>query len=280
LPAADFCGPDSFTYHASDGLLDSNVATVSIDVVCVTDPATFLVTKSFSDGSAAEVEVTLSCNNGLPLEQSFVISEGHPVNFVLTNYTEGQADCAITETGLASGYTPSYDNGTAVSADSCAYVDLTEGAHTCTITNAADPSTFTVWKEWEIGGAVGDAVELSANITIECDGRVIMAIDGVPLHSYEDAVTASLVGDGDSVEVTLSTANGPAVCWAFEEITQSGVESEDDCGQRSIPAGGSSSCTITNTVFFEGIPALNRWGLAILVLLTLGVGLIGLRRIA
>jgi VCBS repeat-containing protein len=37
-PNADFSGVDTFTYHASDGPLDSNVATVSITVNAVNDP--------------------------------------------------------------------------------------------------------------------------------------------------------------------------------------------------------------------------------------------------
>ncbi|MEZ4638721.1 MAG: cadherin-like domain-containing protein [Caldilineaceae bacterium] len=34
----NFCGTDSFTYHAHDGLFDSNVATVTLNVSCVNDP--------------------------------------------------------------------------------------------------------------------------------------------------------------------------------------------------------------------------------------------------
>jgi hypothetical protein len=37
-PDENFCGSDSFTFQAHDGQLNSNVATVSIDVVCVNDP--------------------------------------------------------------------------------------------------------------------------------------------------------------------------------------------------------------------------------------------------
>jgi VCBS repeat-containing protein len=39
-PDANYCGPDSFTYHANDGMQDSNIATVSIDVTCVNDAPT------------------------------------------------------------------------------------------------------------------------------------------------------------------------------------------------------------------------------------------------
>jgi hypothetical protein len=44
-------------------------------------------------------------------------------------------------------------------------------------------------------------------------------------------------------------------------------------------SGDEIACEIVNTVFFEGIPTLNRFGMAILALLMLGVGLIGFRRL-
>ncbi|MCH8058292.1 MAG: IPTL-CTERM sorting domain-containing protein [Proteobacteria bacterium] len=42
--------------------------------------------------------------------------------------------------------------------------------------------------------------------------------------------------------------------------------------------GDSEECTIINTAFFEGIPTLNQYGLAIMALLMLGVGFVGFRR--
>jgi hypothetical protein len=61
----------------------------------------------------------------------------------------------------------------------------------------------------------------------------------------------------------------------------SGVEPYPDggiCPWEPLGPGGSESCTFTNTIFFEGIPTLNQYGLALLALLMLGIGAVGLRR--
>jgi hypothetical protein len=47
-----------------------------------------------------------------------------------------------------------------------------------------------------------------------------------------------------------------------------------------VTLGQGASCTITNTRFFEGIPALNPFGLAGLALLLLWSGWIAFRRYA
>lgn len=239
--------------------------------------ATFAVTKAFSDGNDDEVEVMLSCNNGLPLEQSFTISEGNPVFFVITEFTPGEADCEITETGASGGYTPSYDNGSVVSSVSCAYDDIASTNYSCAITNAADPATFTVTKDWVIEGAVRDEVIEEAQVTIDCSSD-ILSIDDKLIIEPDGSVTAYLSGNGDSVTVTVDTTLGSTSCSAYESIFQTGIESENNCGSRSIAAGGSSSCTITNTVFFEGIPTLSQYGMALMALLMLGLGFVGLRR--
>jgi hypothetical protein len=54
---------------------------------------------------------------------------------------------------------------------------------------------------------------------------------------------------------------------------------QSECANLTVRAGQGASCSVTNTVFFEGIPALNRFGLAILSLLMLTVGLLFFRRL-
>ena len=77
----------------------------------------------------------------------------------------------------------------------------------------------------------------------------------------------------------MDVTEGSAECSASESILQSGVESSSSgCGPVDLGPGGSHTCTFTNTVFFEGIPTLSQYGLAIMALLMLAVGYIGFRR--
>ena len=73
-------------------------------------------------------------------------------------------------------------------------------------------------------------------------------------------------------------------CYATENLVSDAVEVDNGCGDSEADAaievgiGMGDECTITNTVFFEGIPTLNQYGMAILALLMLAVGFVGMRR--
>ncbi len=68
-------------------------------------------------------------------------------------------------------------------------------------------------------------------------------------------------------------------CRVEETVFDSAVEIDNGCNDLEISAAsGGASCLITNTVFFEGIPTLNQYGMALLALLMLGLGLVGFRR--
>ena len=65
-------------------------------------------------------------------------------------------------------------------------------------------------------------------------------------------------------------------------MDSSAVESSSTCeGGVGFAVGDTvKTCAITNTVFYEGIPTLSQYGLALLALLMLGVGFVGIRRFA
>ena len=266
-----------------DGYYESQ-RTAGCDVVPVADGATynctltnqetvarFHVTKDFSDGSTDDVEVTLACDTGLPLVQSLVIAGGDDtgVTFVVTDFVDGTMTCWVDEVTN----TPGYD----VEDSSCKWnlVNSIDSPFGCEINNIAQDGTFTVYKEWNIDNMGGDIIDLETPVTIWCSNPIIGGSAGLGGYIYTE-----ILGDGDYVSVKVKTLAGPATCSATESQAQSGVEASGCEDVYTITAGGSESCTFTNSVFFEGIPTLNQYGLALLALLMLGVGMVGFRRFA
>lgn len=234
--------------------------------------ALFKVTKTFSDLNEAEVEVTLSCNTGLPLEQTATITGGDSegVTFTVKDLPGADADCEIRESGGPDGYTVAYNAG-----QGCEWSDLAPGYYVCFISNTADDATYTVVKDWVFERDGGLPVTAEADVTIICD----RPIDGGEHDGFW--YLSGTLGDGDKLVATVDVSQGAAWCSASERNSQSAVEStRSDCDDTRLGPGGSHTCTITNTVFYEGVPTLSQFGLAILVLLTLGVGFVGLRRFA
>lgn len=291
IEIAGFASTGDSAATCDNGLTAGAEATVAFNLSTIF--TSFRVTKDFSDDNPLPVEVFLRCQTGLPLEQSFTITDPAVggqwpgVNFVIGNYEPGTLDCRVFERPVPGGYSPDYaagvDDGVAGDVfddeDGCWYEDVVEGGFTCEITNNADPGEFTVTKHWAIQGAEGDEVIEEAQVQITCDDT-ILSLNGSPLQIQTNSIGVYLVGDGDSATIEVDTSAGTANCGASEQLTQSGVESDDsDCAMRPIPAGGSSSCDIYNVVYFEGIPTLSPRGLALMVLLMLGVGLFGYRRI-
>lgn len=274
--AAATCGAVEPTDLASLGFPDlANVLSVEGSVAESLPRGTFRVDKVFTDSNPAEVNVAISCNTGLPLEQTFDISEGNGVVFIVKDYADGAMDCLITETPVP-GYTTEYFDGTTTNNTGCAYdaVGFSQG-NICIITNTPGPVTVTVNKEW-IYQNTGNDIDESFEFEILCDAVITGGTD-IGEGWYSDG--GSGVGD-DSFDFEVFPTLGGNVCSATEIPTEeSGIVTDSsDCQNMPIGIAQGAECTITNSVFFEGIPTLNQYGMALLALLMLGVGVVGFRR--
>jgi len=230
-----------------------------------------LVTKTFADSFPGEVDVTLTCNGGLPLEQSATIQGGDPdgVRFTVTNIIDGETDCTVTETAGPDGYTPSYNGGP----DNCTFENITSGALSCSITNMPDDGSYTVNMVWELDGPGAAPVD-DVEVQIVCDQD-----NGGDFEAPGVWVVTEYLDAGESATVAVDTSNGDAECWAIQEdLEASGIETSNGCSPEDVSVGEQASCEITNSLFFEGIPALSHYGMALMALLMLGVGFVGFRR--
>ena len=252
------------------------------------DVAHFTVQKQYVDGNdQTPVTLNIRCQTGLPLEQSFTVLPAPgpfgalEVEFTVDSFEDGALDCEIWETEPAN-YTPTYEcfseGACAASATACGFSDVSGGQENlCLIRNYPDPVAVVVTAEWFYGQAEGPTDEL-VHVDLHCrnfqdgDGTVV---DGVmhwtwPFSSGAPAQTA----------VVYPRFDGATECRTETRGSSSAVESASTCADWTpvLPGAGSVACTITNTVFFEGIPALSPLGLAVLSLLVLVTGFVATRR--
>lgn len=248
--------------------------------------ATFAVWKDFDDDNPAEVLVTLSCNTGLPLEQSKLITDNDayplrgqadgffvgdpPVNFVVVDFTDGQMDCEITEE-VPDGYSVQYVDAIGSNSTSCSFDDIPHGgAHTCQINNSLQRVDVDVTKVW-----IDENPQFEASNVAEANWFCSNVAFG------NNSGLLDFNGNPDTRTFSVYPSwNGGTDCEITETfVADGGVEIDDsDCDSVLVFPGEGGSCTIFNTRLYEGIPTLSQYGLAVLALLMLGIGFVGFRR--
>jgi len=250
--------------------------------------ARFDVSKVFADGNTTSINVVITCNTGVPLSQDADITAAAGVVFVVASFDPAIGSCTIIEDGEA-GYTGSYvANGGAASATSCVIDsgNFAEGDQTCAITNSPTPIPVSVTKEWNMEGAGGNEVDMDSTFYVISMGSISggsACSDSPAGEGYDDYYCAMLYFSGEGTQsVAVTPEVGGTTVYIEEDNQDSAVVVTNDCGGSVTvsPGDAAESCTFTNTVFFEGIPTLNQYGMAILALLMLGVGFVGFRRFA
>ena len=184
----------------------------------------------------------------------------------------------------------------------CGWLDVQPGdVNLCEIFNDPSPVEVEVIKVWEMFGAETQDINTNVKVTLFCDAEIV---DGTQMNKdvwfkdqkikdYTDD-EGKYVGEGSAIFEVIPdwypTETNPnkdqtyTECWVEENVKSDLVEVDNGCGDTrqstaiQVAVGMGDECTITNTVFFEGIPTLSQWGMAIMALLMLGVGFVSMRR--
>lgn len=253
----------------------------SLAMAQVNTRATFDVTKDFADGNNVdEVTVSMSCNTGTILDQVKTLGDNDSVEFVVVSFTDGTLNCSITESGGPDGYSATYTSNSNTPTQ-CSWVGVVDGYEgTCAIVNEPDEVEIEVTKTWNIVGDNND-VNLDFRLRAYCN------------NVFDDEISEVVLGAGGYEKIGTEYGEGPGSedfsfwvrpgfpssnCYVNETIYDSAIEVDNGCGSLTVSAGQDASCEIVNTVFFEGIPTLSQYGMAIMALLMLGVGFVGFRR--
>jgi hypothetical protein len=289
------------TDNPDGGEPEQTMVSWPLEVTVVGRNAVFRVTKDFDDDNPAGVTVTLECNTGLPLQQSAVIHDPDAglnlnpgdftfVDFVIVDFEPGAMDCDVTEV-VPFGYTESYfadvgANGVAGSVfaddDGCHYEAVESADFICEITNELDIVPVTVYKEW-----IDDHPEYNlptfAEITLWCNAPIYYLVaeaeqaSGQMEGGYYSASQYIQPGFPGNFGV-YPDWDGSTHCFVTE-TPEAGVEQDlSDCEFIPLAPGQGGECTVVNTRLFAGIPTLSQYGLILMALLMLGVGLIGFKR--
>lgn len=259
------------------------------DFVNAPERATFRVTKDFDDDNPAAVSVSLVCNTGLPLMQEAEVSEfGEPfsqIEFVIGDFVPGDLDCDVFEDPVPTGYEQSYvagDNPDALYASlssdeaGCHFEGVQTGTFDCAITNTLLPVEVTVNKEWIDENPQFNS-PLWVDITLRCANSDII---GAYNCGNDECVDAFIDPDNPGVFGVYPAWDGSSECSVSEQHDASVLAELGDCETLALAPGVGAECTIVNTRLYAGIPTLSQYGLALLALLMLGVGLVSFRRLA
>ena len=180
--------------------------------------ADFRVVKDFSDDNAMGVTVSLVCTTGDVSPPSQLVSEGNPVSFQVSGFTDLSTEsCTATEDPIPLGYT-STDNGTCTASLEVA---------TCTIVNTLNEAGFTVRKDFEDNNT--DPV----SVTLICTSGTV------------DPADAQLVTESAPFTFIVKGYDGDPTCTGTEAPIPPSYASTGTCSA-SLSA---QECTI-----FNGVP--------------------------
>ena len=285
------------------------------DITPAPGTANIVVAAIQLDGNTEDsVLVSITCDNGTIAPTNAVLGNGEGQVFVIDNLGTSTAECTVTQSAL-SDYDSLYlcdptadaagdaqcGNPDALSETSCSYAAVAaDQAGYCAIYNLPSFVDVDVTKVWEEFGAEQADFDTDVRLTLFCEATGLFGgeIDGgtrfgsgpwfrtVILSDYTDE-DGDYIGEGTvtfGVRPTwYPTESDPddqeyQECYVQEDINNSAIEVDNGCTGIEVSAGMGDECTITNTVFFEGIPTLSQYGMANMALLMLGVGFVGMRR--
>ena len=253
---------------------------IGSDTFNVADPslssATFLTQVTFFDSNPTDVDVSINCTTGLPISQQSTINRIQPVNFVVDSFASGELTCTIVGEDIP-GYVALHGDGQDEDSSSCRFSNVEQGsAWGCLINYELQTIDVEVSKVWLFDGARNDISEV-ASATLSCQNILVNVFAGPTSASYD----LNFNGDETKSVAILPYHGGTSVCSVNEvDKYDSFVETDDsDCQGLQLLLGDETvTCTIVNTVFFEGIPVLNRNGIVLLIVLLAGTAWFGFRR--
>lgn len=219
------------------------------------DTQYFEVSVSFNPAYTEAVTVELTCDGGVPLEQSFQLFDGQLVTFTVDSFLPSYT-CVI-EQSPVQAYDTSYEANGKASTDACEFSgEQLVINNTCVISNEVSAYSTT---EFEVNMDFSDENPMDVEVEVSCPGATsVKAVDGNMASESEPA--AFMVTWPTSMPVNCSAAQVSAVAG----YNRSAV----DCLDVPMQMNPEPQCTLKNyqravpvvvgASFLDGNPAQAR----------------------
>ena len=227
--------------------------------------ARFTVDAKVDNSILSQLEVRLSCTGATPVQQQAAIDFDGSHEFAVSLDDARSAICTLAAV-VPNNQDVSYvgDGGSAIKLDGrgCHFTGVKAGhSNFCQVHVEKEATRLTVYKNW-IGGK--DDVP-NVNIHLICNQE----LQGNPKWINSDIP--------QTWELEVSDVNGIR-CGVYEVELDTFKADESDCSNLLILPGVDEECTLVNTKVVKRIEVLNRYGLAAMILVMLGAGLLAIKR--
>jgi hypothetical protein len=247
IPAQDYNGPDSFSFKASDGGLESNVATVSITVTPLADPSITSISPTQSTTSATPFTLIVA---GADFSSSSVVQWGS-IALATTFVSSSQLTATVGTTQLSvpgafpvTVYTPNPGGGTSNAMNFYLYSGAATAAWTVLNTNDSGPGSLRqvmadvrAGESVQFDAAVFDLTASDAATTINIRSPLPpMDKGGVTIDAQDRRVTINGSAAGSTDGLVIASDSNHIVGLTVLGFTGSGV-AVHDCANNTL--GGS-----------------------------------------
>lgn len=233
------------------------------------EPASFTVDARLVEGAVSGLQAHLRCGGGAAgaqqaIRNAWLPKDGTVVFDVPVPATEDWTCTVVADVppGLEVGYRGDGGSAVDVAGDGCHFSGIRAGhANFCQIQARGQATSITVYKKW-IGAR---SREPDVRIELVCGGRAVAGSRDIN------------AGKPGGWSLDLTDPEG-TVCDVLEIGSEAFVSDTSDCRGLLFQPGSEEECTMVNTKVVKMIEMLNRYGLAIMILVFMAAGMIAARR--